>query len=210
MRTILMQGDSITDFGRDRSNTRSYERGHGYATMTAGQIMASHPGQYDVINRGVSGDRIVDLFARIKADFINLKPDYLTILIGVNDVWHDLEWSNGVSSEKFYQVYSMLIDELLEALPNLKIYLLEPFVLPGSATNAMWADFQREVSLRARSVRRIAEERSLTFIPLQAMFDECCTQCPADYWLFDGVHPTAAGHAMITRALLAALEPDLQ
>ena len=88
MKTILFQGDSITDVGRSRENDA--DRGHGYATLTAARLMLDHPGEFSIINRGISGNRIVDLYSRIKIDFINLKPDYLSILIGVNDVWHEV------------------------------------------------------------------------------------------------------------------------
>lgn len=208
MKTILMQGDSITDAGRNRSNDA--DRGHGYALLTAAQIMYRHPGTYQVLNRGVSGDRIVDLYARMKKDILNLSPDYLTILIGVNDVWHEIAERNGVSDEKYYRLYSQMIDEVREELPAVKIYILEPFVLPGAATNGQWEVFRGEVRRRAASAKRIAAEKGLAFIPLQALFDRCCGQCPPEYWLSDGVHPTAAGHALICEALLRTLLPDLE
>lgn len=208
MKTILLQGDSITDAGRNRNNDA--DRGHGYALLTAAQIMYRYPGAYQVLNRGVSGDRIVDLYARMKKDILNLAPDYLTILIGVNDVWHELAERNGVTNEKYYRLYIQLIDEIRAELPAMKIYILEPFVLPGVATNAHWDVFHEEVRLRAASAKRVAAEKELIFIPLQGLFDCCCSQYPPEYWLSDGVHPTAAGHALICDALLSALLPDLK
>ena len=208
MKTILFQGDSITDVGRSRENDAA--RGHGYATLTAARLLLDHPGEFNIINRGISGNRIVDLYARIKADFINLKPDYLSILIGVNDVWHDyIGEPNGVSDERFRKIYDMLIEELRAELPDVKIYILEPFVLRGIATEEHWKDFAREVPLRARSAKWIAEKHGLPFIPLQEKFDEKCRLCDASYWLWDGVHPTAAGHELIARALLERVKKDL-
>lgn len=207
MKTILFQGDSITDAGRSRENDAA--RGHGYATMTAARLMLDHPGEFNIINRGVSGNRIVDLYARIRKDFINLKPDYLSILIGVNDVWHELDFENGVENEKFFRVYCWLIEEIKAALPEIKIYILEPFVLNGPATEAHIDVFEREVALRAQSAKRVAEKYSLTFIPLQEQFNELCKVCESTYWLRDGVHPAAAGHEVIARALTAAIEKDL-
>ena len=128
---ILFQGDSITDAGR--SYERNDMRGRGYATMVSGELGLSYPEEYEFINRGISGNRIVDIYARMKSDIINLKPDYMSLLIGVNDVWHEFyENPNGVATDKFEKVYSMLIEELKEALPDLKIMILEPFVLKGS------------------------------------------------------------------------------
>lgn len=208
MKTFLFQGDSITDAGRSRENNA--HRGIGYPTLVSAQLLYDHPGKMNFINRGISGNRVVDLYARIKADFINLKPDYLSILIGVNDVWHEFADSpNGVDDDKFRRVYDMLISEIKEALPEIRIYILEPFVLKGSGTEAHWEDFDREVRLRAKSAKWIAEKHNLPFIPLQDKFDALCETCEASYWLSDGVHPTSAGHELIARALIEAAEKDI-
>lgn len=207
MKTILFQGDSITDVGRSRENDGRH--GHGYATMTAARLMLDHPGQFNILNRGIGGNRVVDLYARIKSDVINLKPDYLSILIGVNDVWHEFGGNNGVDNEKFLRVYSWLIEEIQAALPQIRIYILEPFVLKGPATEAHFEEFDREVRLRAESARKVAEKYHLTFIPLQEKLDAMCAVCESTYWLGDGVHPTAAGHELIARALTAAIERDV-
>lgn len=208
MKTFLLQGDSITDAGRSRENDSV--RGYGYPTLVAAELMYDHPGQFNVINRGISGNRIVDLYARIKKDFLNLKPNYLSILIGVNDVWHEYESEpNGVSDDKFRKIYDMLIAEIKAELPDIKIYILEPFVLCGTATEKRWEDFHREVLLRAQSAKWIAEKHDLPFIALQERFDSACKKCASSYWLGDGVHPTAAGHELIARALMETVKNDL-
>jgi len=208
MKTILFQGDSITDAGRSRENNSL--RGIGYANLAASELLFDYPGQLNIINRGISGNRVVDLYARIKADFLNLKPDYLSILIGVNDVWHEFSANpNGVDDEKYRRVYAMLIEEIKAALPDIKIYILEPFCLKGSGNEAYFEEFDREVRLRAASSRWIAEKYGLTFIPLQEKFDNLCSVCPASYWLADGVHPKEAGHEMIARELTSAIKKDL-
>ncbi|MBQ4073629.1 MAG: SGNH/GDSL hydrolase family protein [Clostridia bacterium] len=208
MKTILLQGDSITDAGRDRQNDQ--KPNWGYASLVTAEIICDYPGQYQVYNRGVSGDRIVDVYARMKRDIINLKPDYLSILIGVNDVWHEFHESpNGVDDEKFRRVYCMLIEELKAALPELKIYILEPFCLKGTATEAHWDAFDQEVRLRAVSARAVAEKYGLPFIPLQQKLDDLCAYYPADHWLGDGVHPTAAGHEVLKQELMDVLKKDL-
>ncbi len=208
---ILFQGDSITDSSRHREYDDG--RGHGYATMVSGALGAAEPYQYEFLNRGISGNRVVDLFARIRSDMINLKPDYMSILIGVNDVWHELDRKNGVSAEKYELVYSLLIEELQRELPNLKIMILEPFVLPGTATDNTpeqpdrWERFNGEVRLRAAAAKRIAEKYHLTFIPLQDMFTAVNADTPdKGYWLKDGVHPTVFGHELIKREWLKAFE----
>lgn len=197
MKTILFQGDSITDAGRSREDNANL--GLGYPTLIKGALGFELPGEYTFLNRGISGNRIVDLYARIKMDIINLKPDVLSILIGVNDVWHEIGMQNGVEAEKYYRIYSMLIEEIKEALPNIEIMILEPFVLKASATEAAWDVFDAEVRKRAMKAREIAEKYNLTFVPLQDKFDEVSASCPADYWLADGVHPTTMGHELIKR-----------
>ncbi len=207
MKTILFQGDSITDVGRARDNDQFM--GMGYPLLVSGSLHADHPGQFRIYNRGISGNRVVDLYARIKADFINLKPDVISILIGVNDVWHEFSWKNGVSAEKYLKVYSMLVEELQEALPGVKIVLLEPFVLKGTATEGAWETFSTEVYKRAEMARIVAEKHHLLFIPLQNCFDEAAKQAPNEFWLMDGVHPTAAGHELIKREWLKRKEEIL-
>ncbi|MBQ2817371.1 MAG: SGNH/GDSL hydrolase family protein [Clostridia bacterium] len=199
---ILFQGDSITDCGRSRENDVNV--GTGYPLLVKSKLGFDAPGEYDFYNRGISGNRIVDVYARIKRDLINLKPDYMSLLIGVNDVWHEVHESpNGVSAEKFEKIYDMLISEVLEALPDIKIMIMEPFVLEGSATLAneqfpfRWDYFRTEVPLRADAAKRIAQKHSLSFIPLQEKLNEALKLAPASYWLADGVHPTAMGHQLI-------------
>lgn len=199
MKTILFQGDSITDAGRDFQNDEFM--GCGYATMTAGKIAVDYPGQFRMVNKGISGNRIVDVYARMKKDIINLDPSFMSILIGVNDVWHEFGEKNGVDAVKFERVYDWLITELKEALPNLQILILEPFVLKGPATEHVWEGFSSEVFLRAAACKRLAEKHSLVFVPLQEQLEALAAQTSNTYVLGDGVHPTYAGHELISREL---------
>ena len=193
---ILFQGDSITDCGRSRNNDA--ELGMGYPMLIKAALGLKHPGEYEFFNRGVGGNRIPDLYARIKSDILYLKPDVLSILIGVNDVWHELApIPNGVDANKFFKIYSLLIEEIREALPQTKILILEPFALPGSGTQEQWDYFLAETQKRAQMSRRIAERYGLTYVELQAGFDELAKMAPADTWLSDGVHPTPMGHEYI-------------
>ena len=192
---VLFQGDSITDAYRDyivKNGT-----GIGYALMVMAELGFREPGKYDFFNRGISGNRIVDLYARIKKDIINIQPDVMSILIGINDVWHEVSEQNGVDADKFFKIYDMLIAEVKEALPNIKIMIMEPFVLKGTATERNWKCFRTEVEKRAIMAKRIAEKYQLTYIPLQAGFDALAEKMPSAYWLADGVHPTPMGHAFI-------------
>ena len=162
---ILFQGDSITDAGRFRDYHDPFNRlGCGYPSLIAARLDLDHPGEYDWINRGVSGDRIVDIYARMQKDLINHAPDCMSILVGVNDVWHGLEAQpNGVDASKFEKIYDMLLDEVKTAFPDIRLILLGAFVLPGSATvrddqPERWEIFSREVAIRDQIAKKLAEK----------------------------------------------------
>ncbi len=200
---ILFQGDSITDAGRDWNNDA--QLGRGYAHLVEAELGFKEPNQHTFVNKGISGNRVVDLYARIKRDIINYKPDVMSILIGVNDVWHEIGDSpNGVDADKFFKIYSMLIEEIKDALPEVKIMILEPFVLEACSTTEHWEFFKTETAKRAEMAKKIAEKYNLPFIPLQNGFDELAKKAPNNYWLGDGVHPTSAGHEYIKNEWLKA------
>lgn len=200
---ILFQGDSITDAGRVRENDD--KAGTGYPQLVKASLGFEFPGKYEFINRGIGGNRVVDLYARIKKDIINLSPDVMSILIGVNDVWHEYgEEPNGVDADKYYKVYDMLIEEVKAALPDIKIMILEPFVLREYATDKKWDVFEPEVKKRARMAKKISQKYNLPFIELQEGFDKLAETTGAGYWLSDGVHPSAMGHEYIKNEWIKA------
>ncbi len=192
---IVFFGDSITDMGRSRERDDVFGMGEGYVFYIAGDIKRENPSE-QIINRGISGNRIVDLYARIKCDVWNLQPDVLSILIGVNDVWHEIGNQNGVELDRFIKVYDMLIEDTLKVLPNLKIVLCEPFVLKGAATELDYDKFL-QVKDYAKAVKGLAEKYDLGFIPLQEKFDNAIKDGNACEYLYDGVHPNVAGARLI-------------
>ena len=208
---ILFQGDSITDAFRSREDNNN--PGTGYPLLVKAELGFENPGKYEFLNRGISGNRVVDVYARIKKDIINLKPDVMSILIGVNDVWHELvnaddpnDSPNGVDPDKYYKIYCMLIEEVKQALPDIKIMILEPFVLKGTASESNMEYFKTEVAKRAEMAKKVAEKFDLPFIPLQNGFDRLQEGTPYGYWLMDGVHPTAFGHEYIKREWIKKLK----
>ena len=181
--------------------------GPGYPGMIAARLACDRPGvEWDFINRGISGNRVVDLYARWKIDALNLKPDFLSILIGVNDTWHEFGSANGVEIPRYERFYRELIEWTQRELPSVKLVLLEPFVLCFGAVSDPWLP---EIAERARIVRTLAEEYSALFVPLQDLFSEAAKKAPPSHWLVDGVHPTAAGHQLIADAWLRAVSPLL-
>lgn len=208
-KTILFQGDSITDCGRDRNDNGSM--GSGYANFVKAKIDADSPYEYDFYNRGIGGNKITDLFSRINGDVINLKPDYMSVHVGINDVWHDLAWANGTNFDRFEQLYDFYIEDIKKALPDVKIMIMEPFVLKGCNTvkeddPEYWIRMNEGVRKNAQAARRVAQKHGLKFIELQKIFDEVATTGQEYYWLGDGVHPSPAGHELIKREWLKAFE----
>ena len=196
MKKILFQGDSITDCSRNREKDRSM--GEGWANMVAGKLGSEYPGEYVFVNRGIGGNRSIDVCARVERDILNIAPDYMSILMGVNDVWHGFDSNqDGISVKKFERNYRMLLDDVLEALPNIKIMILGAFVTEGKVIEQYGPEFRREVDLRVEATRRVAKEYGLPFVDLQAVFDEACAKAPASCWTVEGVHPLPAGHALI-------------
>ena len=159
---------------------------------------------FRIFNRGTGGDRIVDLYARWKIDALNLQPDILSILVGVNDTWREIELQDGVEVERYEMIYRMLLAWTRRELPQIKLVLMEPFVL---LTGTVTAEWQPEIAARQKIVRDLAKEFDAIFIPLQALFEQAMRRVrdPA-YWTVDGVHPTAQGHQMISEAWLKATE----
>ena len=204
MKRILFQGDSITDAGRARDNDAA--RGIGYPTLVSASLGFDRPDEFEFINKGISGNRVIDLIARVKSEIINLKPDYMSILIGINDVWHEINYQNGIDTKRYEMYYNMLIEEVREALPDIKIMILEPFVLKGVATEENWDKFRSGAEEKAAAAKRVAEKNNLLFVPLMEKFDEAAKNAPDTYWLADGVHPTAMGHELIKREWLKAFE----
>ncbi len=202
---ILFQGDSITDANRDRNV--STNMGTGYAMLVKAALGFENPGKYEFFNRGISANRIVDVYARIKADIINLEPDVMSILVGVNDVWHEFEPSpNGVDADKYYRIYDMLIEEVLTALPNIKIIIMEPFALKNPQFEQDWNILRAELKKRAEMARKISEKYGFPFIELQKDLDELSKSTGTEYWLCDGVHPSVIGNEYIKRKWLEAFK----
>lgn len=206
-RTLLFQGDSITDCGR--TGAADNEWGSGYPRLIGSFLTGNFPETgWEVVNRGISGNRVVDLYARWKLDALNLAPDFISILIGINDTWHEKARQNGVEVPRYEQFYRMLLDWSIEALPEVRFILMEPFALCFGAVGEDWIP---EVDARREAVRRIAadyRDRSV-FVPLQQPLLDACRRAPQEHWLRDGVHPKPAGHQLIMNEWMKAAAPLL-
>jgi lysophospholipase L1-like esterase len=206
---VLFYGDSITDGGRNYQVLHGEESyGLGYVKYAAAGLKERGITEEEIINTGISGNRIVDLYARIKVDCWNHQPDVLSILIGVNDVWHEISNKNGVELDRFEKMYRILIEDTKKALPNLKILLCEPFVLKGEATADRFDRFV-EVYKYAEVVKRLAKEYDLYFLPLQETLSKVAEGNEADY-LKDGVHPAEKGAKLIAEKWLEVFDEQIE
>lgn len=195
---ILFQGDSITDCGRNREfqdeANNNQAMGLGYPKMIAAQLLSQYPVEnLYFFNRGDSGNRVVDLYARWKVDCLNSKPDLLSILIGVNDTWHGMNEKrpNGVEPERYETIYRMLLEWTKQELHQIQLVICEPFVLKCGVVEDAWIT---EMDIRRSITKKLAKEFDAIYIPFQNMFDQAVAEAPAEYWAKDGVHPTLAGH----------------
>jgi len=195
-------GDSITDCGRRQCPE---ELGGGYVRLIRDALYASQPDSAPlVLNRGSSGNRIEDLQNRWDEDVLALKPDLVSIKIGINDVWHQFgnEGRGGTSLEKFHEVFTDLLDQLRQAHPDCVVVLCEPSVIWPPAPEEGNARLQPYIE----AVHDLAEKFNVRWrVPLHSAFEDGRTQRPDIDWATDGVHPTSAGHMLIARTWLAAL-----
>lgn len=201
---ILFFGDSITDMRRDKDcqDFLPYSYGTGYAFLVANELLKKD-NDLVIYNRGISGNRIVDLYSRIQSDVWDYAPDVLSILIGVNDVWHDIAYNNGVDLKTYEKTYIKIIEETMQKFPQIKIMILEPFLLKAMATITEWERFKK-VYKYASVAKKIAKKYGLTFVPLQKKFDKLESQIGTEKALYDGVHPNILGCDLIKGEWLKA------
>ncbi|MCF7566846.1 SGNH/GDSL hydrolase family protein [Sabulilitoribacter arenilitoris] len=212
--TFLFQGDSITDGKRSRNKDWNHVMGHGYAYLIASRLWFDYTNE-DLMfyNRGISGNKITDLNARWQQDTIDLNPDVLSILIGVNDVPKIIE--NEYSIKKWEETYIQVLDKTIKALPNTQIILCEPFILPSNNmvridwTKEKTESYQSVISEMQKIVRQLADAYKATLIELQQPFLDACKKAPAKYWIWDGVHPMPAGHELIARTWINEVSKKL-
>lgn len=197
--TILFQGDSITDGNRGRSTDPNHIMGHGYAFSIASRLGAEYPDRNLLfINKGISGNTVTDLSNRWKDDTLDLKPNVLSILVGVNDVYFRLK-NNDTSADNFGSVYKSLLDQTRAQFPDVLFVLGEPFVLPVGMVKENMDRWASEIEYRQRIVKKLAKDYNAVFVGFQHVFTKACEKAPASYWIWDGIHPTVAGHELMAR-----------
>ena len=204
---ILFQGDSITDAGRRRDLTDQPNLqealGNGYAWVASSKILLEHPeAGLEIFNRGISGDKVTQLADRWDTDCLDLRPDFLSILIGVNDIWHSRNGNYNGTPESYERDYLALIERTKNALPEVKLVICEPFVLRCGAVNDNW--FPEFDSYRA-AAQKVADANEAAFVPFHTVFEEASKIAPPEHWANDGVHPSPFGTALMARTWLKAV-----
>lgn len=199
---ILFQGDSITDAGR--SKDRYYPNdasgmGHGYVYQIVSQLLGQYPGkEYHCYNRGISGNKVFQLANRWEDDCLQLSPDVLSILIGVNDFWHTLTGGYKGTVETYETDFRKLLDRTKDALPDVRLIIGEPFAVKGGS--AINDDWYPTIHHYREAAARVAKDYQATFIPYHSIFEKALETAPVSYWCPDGVHPSIAGGHLMARA----------
>jgi len=206
---VLFQGDSITDAGRDRKNNDPNNAGmlgNGYPIVAGAELLLRKAElNLHVYNKAVSGNKVYQLAERWEEDCISLKPNVLSILVGVNDYWHTLAKENPYKGtvETYKNDYKALLERTLKALPNVQLVIGEPYAVNHvrAVTDEWYPTFDGD---RA-AAKDLAKEFNAAFVPYQQVYDEAIKRAPAQYWTGDGVHPSLAGAALMAQAWLKAM-----
>ncbi len=198
---ILFQGDSITDaFRKPNEANPAFQLGNGYVFLVAARLAEWYPThRFEFINRGLSGHRVQDLAARWQADTLDLEPDVVSILVGVNHVLARVNGYEDISDPEFADCYRRMLEESVARNPGVRFLLLEPFLLEAGEVKPAWKERLRPIQ---EEVARLARDFQAPLVPLQKIFGALLAQAPPAYWAYDGIHPTHAGFQVIADAWL--------
>jgi lysophospholipase L1-like esterase len=198
---VLFQGDSVTDAGRSRDDDNML--GEGYPNTIAAWFSAMYPEKkVKFLNRGISGNRVKDLQGRWQKDCLALKPDVVSILIGINDTWRRYDSDDPTQTADYERGYRDILGQIRKHL-NAKIILCEPFLLHVMDGQDKWRE---DLNPKINVVRKLAIEYDALLVPLDGVFAQAATRRQASFWSADGVHPSQAGHALIAQAWLKAVK----
>lgn len=206
--TVLFQGDSITDSGRKKDNmdpNNPSALGSGYAMLAGSELLFKYPEKnLKVYNKGISGNKVYQLAERWDADCLDLKPDVLSILIGVNDYWHKHDGKYDGTIAVYRKDFKALLERTKKALPNVKLIICEPFAVPDvKAVDKTWYP---EFPEYQKAAREMATSFDAAFVPYQSVFDRAVKSAPGSYWTGDGVHPSLAGAQLMAQAWLEVVK----
>jgi lysophospholipase L1-like esterase len=205
---ILFQGDSITDASRKKDDDKwnsPAALGNGYAFLAAAHLLRHHAGKdLKIYNRGISGNKVYQLAERWEKEALDLKPDVLSLLIGVNDFWHMIQGKYKGTVQTYHDDFKALLQKTKEKLPDVKLIIGEPFAVTGiKAVDEKWFPAFNEYR---QAAQEIATTFNAVFIPYHSIYEKAQKKAPGAYWTYDGVHPTLAGAQLMADAWLQAIK----
>lgn len=205
--TMLFQGDSVTDTGRNRDLSEGYESmGEGYPKVFHQLYNTLFPAnKVKFVNRGVSGDRTNHLLERYEKDFKAVKPDVISIMIGINNTWRNFDGGDDFcSAERFEAEYEELLAKIKADMPDTRIMIIEQFALTAHPDRNTW---QEDLDAKRDATRKLAFKYADWFVP---MYDIITEASENDFDLYelspDGVHPGDTGHSLIATEMMKAFE----
>lgn len=199
---FLFQGDSITDGNRGRNKDPNHIMGHGYAFSVASRVGADFAESNHVFyNRGISGNRISDLKNRWQADTLDLKPDVLSILIGINDASALINKPavEDADINLFETAYHDILLQSKEQNPATLFVICLPFVYPIAKAKDNWEKYNSTVAQLTQRIKKLATEFNAVVVDFPAVFDKAIKRTSPEYWIWDGIHPTVPGHELMAR-----------
>ncbi len=198
---IVFAGDSITDMNRGRNEIDlNHIYGHSFVFLLAGRFGIERPDDnITVINRGVSGDTSSDLLNRWNDDVLSQKPDIISLLIGINDIVTALQVGKDPDVNRYYANLFELHRLAAEICPEARFIVCEPFCFPDLTAEQYRPSYRKYIKEIQHAAQTFAQRTGSLFVPLQCAFDEYANNYSvgSDHWIWDGVHPTAAGHRII-------------
>lgn len=191
---IVFFGDSVTESERDASNPHDF--GNGYVKFAEGKLRLLYPDRRtEFLNRGVGGNDVSDLAARIQHDVLDEKPDVIVLQVGINDVMNE-----SVSEQSFEKEYAALLERLVGS--GAKVLILQPFALPVGDK----ARLRPRLDQFNRMIRAIAEKNAIPVIPMDEIFNGAAQDIKPTQFTSDGIHPTHRGHRYLADFVVKALK----
>lgn len=202
--TFLFQGDSITDGNRGRNADPNHIMGHGYAYSIASCIGADFcKDNHHFINKGISGNTITDLEKRWQNEALDLNPDVISILIGINDVASEIDKKpTALNAVEFENKYRKLILDSRKANPATVLVLCLPFVAPVGKRKTNFEDWKQATIEKADIIQKLAKEFNTILVDFPQVLEKAVKKAPAEYWIWDGIHPTVPFHTLMAREWL--------
>ncbi len=203
--TVLFQGDSVTDCDRNREAGAEYPEafGNGYVKVFKDIYDTLFPGnKVNFVNKGVSGDRARNLLERYDSDFKAINPDFVSVMIGINDTWRGYDSDDFCSPDRFLQEYDLLLSKIKADFPDAKILIIEQFAI-SSHPERQWSE---DLDPKRAITRQMADKYADYFIPMYDILNSISEEDFASQEISaDGVHPQAVGHSVIATQILKIL-----